>query len=309
MKKDTYLIICTCAIGACITTLIGSHYYHPLSVWGYVISVATGCAIAYLICDFEGVITGVQFAWKKIRTPFIPPTEEQRKKIERDNLLGSFMYYTIAEFDPTAIFIAFVGTIFLCVMYLGIYDVVFKTNIVLIKHDWSLLPTCGLFSLLYLEFCFGLAPSIDSYRVINDNRSNKEIARHIESRKKRLGITNRTPKLIRVLLLNVFIFPFYVTIVNILQLLVLGIRNIKTVIKAVLRAVWWTICLPFKMTWYTLKFVHNDNRLLCLFDTLIGGSVGLYFSSLMAGFCAGAAIGAISCWLKTLTIFRLQPKH
>jgi hypothetical protein len=148
MKKFISVIL-ACGAGGFLGTFIGLHFFHSLSIIGYIVTIASGGFIGYFLYDFEEVIAGIQHAWHKMTTPKVYPAKTRLAATEKWRPLFVNGYLFALDKDHPEVK-AYIG------MFCGFYPVViicFYTCINEINRAW---PTLLIIYAIMNTFCGGI---------------------------------------------------------------------------------------------------------------------------------------------------------
>ena len=89
----------------------------------------------------------------------------------------------------------------------------------------------------------------------------------------------------------------------------IGKYIIKTIV-GILRFIFVTFWVKtYKFFRYIFIYIHNDIRIICFVDAMIGTAIGYKFGNPMIGCLSGGLLGVINYYIVSMKIMKLKPTH
>lgn len=275
MRKETIFVGLACLLGAFIGAWI-SIELSTLYAWSYAlwpIGSAFGGVVGYLSYDPKGLWSGAQRAWKEV-IAWRPDYAEMKNSL----LMLSAVLCVIVS----------------ALLYVFFPMMVLSLAVVMDEYDEVVVLAAG------STGCLGI--------VIGLSLLYTWIASVLEGKYLRLT-SNDIREIKRVIFwLNPILAPF--TLLRwTYDLLSFCLRHLHVPFVSFYRAVILFAGTTRRLLWMTFKYVHSDQRKLCLVDAAIGAAVGFFFGNPLIGGLVGCLLGIVNFELVSVRWLNLVPSE
>jgi hypothetical protein len=87
-------------------------------------------------------------------------------------------------------------------------------------------------------------------------------------------------------------------------------NEVKNIIVGILRFIFITFWVKtYQFFRFIFRYVHNDIRIICFVDAMIGTWIGYNFGSPIIGCFSGGILGVVNYYIVSIKIMKLKPSH